>query len=110
MDVLLAFAAALVTLRLAAELIRKWRVRRAPELLAWAASLAAFAAASARSPGRRGGLGRSCVPGLLPLRRLTAALLGRVAPARRCPVAGPVALVYAGPRSASRSRCRSIPP
>ena len=46
MDVLLAFAAALVTLRLAAELVRKWRVRRGPELVAWAASLAAFAAAS----------------------------------------------------------------
>src|SRR5688572_6229947 len=46
MDVLLAFAAALVTLRLAAELLRRWRTRRAPELLAWAASLAAFAAAS----------------------------------------------------------------
>ena len=46
MDALLAFAAALLTLRLAAELVRKWRARRAPELLAWAASLAAFAAAS----------------------------------------------------------------
>jgi hypothetical protein len=46
MDVLLAFAAALVTLRLAAELFRKWYARRAPELLAWAASLTAFAAAS----------------------------------------------------------------
>jgi hypothetical protein len=46
MDVLLAFAAAILTLRLAAELIRKWRARRAPELLAWAASLAAFSAAS----------------------------------------------------------------
>lgn len=47
MDVLLAFAAALVSLRLAAELVR--RHRRAPrgELLAWAASLAAFSLASA---------------------------------------------------------------
>ena len=47
MDVVLPFAAALVSLRLAADLLRRWRTRRAPELLAWAASLAAFAAASA---------------------------------------------------------------
>ncbi|HKP10386.1 MAG TPA: hypothetical protein VJT76_06600, partial [Gaiella sp.] len=46
MDVVLAFAAALVSLRLAADLVRRWRGRRAPELLAWGASLAAFAAAS----------------------------------------------------------------
>jgi hypothetical protein len=47
MDVLLPFAAALVSLRLAAELLRKSRTRRAPEHLAWAGSLAAFAVASA---------------------------------------------------------------
>ena len=46
MDVLLAFAAAILTLRLAAELMRKWTARHAPELLAWAASLATFSAAS----------------------------------------------------------------
>jgi hypothetical protein len=46
MDVVLAFAAALVSLRLAADLVRRWRSRRTPELLAWGASLAAFAAAS----------------------------------------------------------------
>jgi dipeptidyl aminopeptidase/acylaminoacyl peptidase len=46
MDVLLPFAAALVSLRLAGELFRRWRSRRAPELLGWGASLAAFAAAS----------------------------------------------------------------
>lgn len=46
MDVLLAFAGALVALRLTAELVRRWRERRAPELLVWAASLAAFALAS----------------------------------------------------------------
>ena len=46
MDVVLAFIAALVSLRLAADLIRRWRDRRTPELLAWGASLAAFAAAS----------------------------------------------------------------
>ena len=47
MDVLIPFLAALVTFRLSAELVRRWRTRRAPELVAWAASLAAFAAASA---------------------------------------------------------------
>ncbi|HEU0337610.1 MAG TPA: hypothetical protein VFR43_13700 [Gaiellaceae bacterium] len=47
MDALLAFAAALVSLRLAAELVRRHRRRRAPELAAWAASLGAYAVASA---------------------------------------------------------------
>ena len=47
MDVLIPFLAALVSFRLSAELVRRWRTRRAPELVAWAASLAAFAAASA---------------------------------------------------------------
>ena len=47
MDVVLAFAAGLVSLRLAADLVRRWRSRRTPELIAWGASLAAFAAASA---------------------------------------------------------------
>ena len=46
MDALLAFAATLVSLRLAAELIRRWRVRRTPELAAWSASLGAYAIAS----------------------------------------------------------------
>ena len=47
MDALLAFAAALVTLRLTALLARRWQARRAPELLAWAAALGAFSVASA---------------------------------------------------------------
>lgn len=47
MDALLAFAAALVSLRLAAELVRRHRRTRARELAWWAASLAAFAVASA---------------------------------------------------------------
>jgi hypothetical protein len=46
MDVVLPFAAALVSLRLAADLLRRWRTRRATELLAWGGSLAAFALAS----------------------------------------------------------------
>lgn len=47
MDALAAFAAALVTLRLTALLVARWRARRAPELAAWASALGAFAVASA---------------------------------------------------------------
>lgn len=47
MEALLAFAAALLALRLAGRLAGRWRARRSPELLAWAASLAAFALAAA---------------------------------------------------------------
>lgn len=46
MDALLAFGAALVSLRLSAELVRRYRRLRAPELLAWAAALAAYAVAA----------------------------------------------------------------
>jgi hypothetical protein len=46
-EALLAFAAALLTLRLAGLLLRRWRERRDPQFAAWAAGLAAFAAASA---------------------------------------------------------------
>lgn len=46
MDALLAFGAALVSLRLSAELARRFRRRRSRELLAWAAALAAYAAAA----------------------------------------------------------------
>jgi hypothetical protein len=46
-EALLAFAAALVALRLAGGLVGRWRARRRPELAAWAASLGAYAVASA---------------------------------------------------------------
>jgi hypothetical protein len=46
MDVLLAFGAAVLTLRLAGALLARWRARRAPELAAWAASLLCYAIAS----------------------------------------------------------------
>jgi hypothetical protein len=46
-EALLAFGAALLALRLGGALAARWRVRRAPELAAWAASLVAYAAASA---------------------------------------------------------------
>jgi hypothetical protein len=46
-EALLAFAAALVALRLAGRVFARWRVRRAPELLAWSGALFAYALASA---------------------------------------------------------------
>ncbi len=47
MDALVAFAAALIALRLAGALARRWRASRRPELAAWAWSLAAYAVAAA---------------------------------------------------------------
>jgi dipeptide/tripeptide permease len=44
---LLALGAALVSLRLSAELLRRWRARRSPELAAWTASLASYSLGSA---------------------------------------------------------------
>jgi hypothetical protein len=46
-EALLAFAAALLTLRLAGLLLRRWRERRDPQFAAWAAGLGAYAIASA---------------------------------------------------------------
>ena len=46
MEVLLAFGAAILALRLAGLVARRWRVRRAPELLAWSAALFSYAVAS----------------------------------------------------------------
>ncbi len=47
MDVVFAFAAAIVATRLTAELVRRHRSRPQPGLLAWSAALAAFAIAAA---------------------------------------------------------------
>jgi hypothetical protein len=44
---LVAFAAALLSLRLAGALAARWRARRAPELACWSAALLAYAIASA---------------------------------------------------------------
>jgi hypothetical protein len=46
-EALLAFGAALLALRLAGDLARRFRARRAPELAAWGASLLCYAIASA---------------------------------------------------------------
>jgi hypothetical protein len=45
-EALLAFAAALLALRLAGDLVSRYRVRRSPQLATWAASLLAYAIAS----------------------------------------------------------------
>ena len=56
MDALLAFAAALIALRLSGDLVRRYRARRRPELAAWAAGLAAYSvAAGARAWGAAAG-------------------------------------------------------
>ena len=47
MEALLAFAAALLALRLAGAIAARWRDRRRPELAAWSAALFAYAVASA---------------------------------------------------------------
>jgi hypothetical protein len=98
-DALLAFGAALIALRLSGDLVRRWRARRAPELAAWAAGLAAYALAA-------GGLAWASAAGwsdaafrvyYLGGALLTAALLGAgslLLMRRRW--AGPLALVYTG--------------
>lgn len=47
MEALIALAAALLSTRLAADLLARWRRQRAPQLAAWSASLGAYAVASA---------------------------------------------------------------
>lgn len=99
MEALLAFAAALVTLRLSADLLRRYRRRRAPELLAWSAALGSYAlAAAALAWGTAAGWNDAAFRvyylggGLL-----TAALLGSgslLLVGRRW--VGPLALAYAG--------------
>jgi hypothetical protein len=98
-EALVAFGAALVALRLAGRLLTRWRERRRPELAAWAASLTAYAVASAALAwGAAAGWSEApfrlyYLCGAL----LTAALLGTgsllLAGFRR---AAPLALVYSG--------------
>ncbi|MGI8607001.1 MAG: hypothetical protein ACR2L0_07605 [Gaiellaceae bacterium] len=99
MEALLAFGAALLTLRLGGDLGRRYRASRRPELAAWAASLVAYAIASgALAAGAAGGWGEAAFRvyylfgGLL-----TAALLGAgslLLVGRRW--AAPLAPVYVG--------------
>jgi hypothetical protein len=98
-DALVAFAAALLSFRLAGLLAARWRASRRPELLAWSAGLAAYAiAAAAIAWGEADGWDSRAfrvyyAAGAL----LTAPLLGAgsllLAGRRK---AAPVALVYAG--------------
>jgi hypothetical protein len=98
-DALLALAAALVTLRLSGDLVRRFRRRRSPELAAWAAGLAAYSlAAGALAWGAAAGWSDAAfrvyyLGGAL----LTAALLGAgsllLVGRRRV---APVALLYVG--------------
>jgi hypothetical protein len=99
MEALLAFAAALVSLRLSGRLAGRWRARRAPELAMWAASLFSYAvAAAALAWGAAGGWNDEAFRvyylfGAL----LTAPLLGAgslLLTGRRWVI--PVMLVYAG--------------
>lgn len=99
MEALLAFAAALVSLRLSADLLRRYRRRRAPELLAWSAALGSYAlAAAALAWGAAAGWNDAAFRGYyLGGGLLTAALLGSgslLLAGRRW--SGPLALAYAG--------------
>jgi hypothetical protein len=99
MDALLAFAAALVALRLAGRLASRWRVVRRPELAAWSVSLLAFAIASgALAAGAAAGFGEiSFRVYYLCGAMLTAPLLGLGSLLlRKVRWALPVALVYCG--------------
>lgn len=99
MDALLAFAATLVSLRLAAELLRRHRARPAAELVAWAGSLAAFALGSgALAWGAAAGWDdRAFRVYYLFGGLLTAALLGAGSLLRAGKTwAAPVALLYTG--------------
>ena len=96
---LVPFAAALLSFRLAAELVRRYRRRRALELLAWAASLGTFAAASAALAwgAAAGWDDRSFRAYYLFGGLLTAALLGAGSLLRvGARMAGPAILFYAG--------------
>jgi len=98
-DALLAFAATLVSLRLAAELLRRHRARPAAELVAWAGSLAAFALGSgALAWGAAAGWDdRAFRVYYLFGGLLTAALLGAGSLLRAGKTwAAPVALLYTG--------------
>ena len=99
MDALVAFAAALLSFRLAGLLAARWRASRRPELLAWAAGLGAYAiAAAAIAWGEAHGWdGRSFRIYYAAGALLTAPLLGAgsllLAGHRK---AAPIALVYVG--------------
>jgi hypothetical protein len=98
-EALLAFAAALVALRLSGRVAGRWRTRRAPELLAWSAALFAYAVAAAALAwgAAHGWDARAFRVYYLFGGLLTAPLLGTGSLLLwRRRAAGPVALLYAG--------------
>jgi len=98
-EALLAFAAALIAFRLAGRVARRWRTRRAPELLAWSAALFAYAVAAAALAwgAAHGWDARAFRVYYLFGGLLTAPLLGAGSLLLwRRSAAGPIALVYAG--------------
>src|SRR5437667_1506516 len=99
MEGLLAFAAALLALRLSGRVARRWRLRRAPELLAWSAALFAYAVAAAALAwgAAQGWDGRAFRVYYLFGGLLTAPLLGTGSLLLwRRRAAGPAALVFVG--------------
>ena len=99
MEALLAFAAALIALRLSGRVAQRWRARRAPELLAWSAALFAYAVASAALAwgAAHGWDARAIRVYYLFGGLLTAPLLGAGSLLLwRRRAAGPIVLVYAG--------------
>ncbi|HVM68832.1 MAG TPA: hypothetical protein VNT23_07260 [Gaiellaceae bacterium] len=99
MEALLAFGAALLTLRLAGLVAARWRARRSPGLLAWSVGLAAYALGTAALAwgAAAGWDDRAFRAYYLFGGLLTAPLLGAgslLGVGRRA--AGPIALVYAG--------------
>ncbi len=98
-EVLLAFGAAILALRLAGLVARRWRARRAPELLAWSAALLSYAVASGALAwgAAHGWDARAFRVYYLFGGLLTAPLLGAGSLLLwRRYAAGPVALVYTG--------------
>jgi hypothetical protein len=98
-EALLAFAAALIALRLSGRVARRWRGRRSPELLAWSAALFAYAIASAALAwgAAHGWDARAFRVYYLFGGLLTAPLLGAGSLLLwRRRTAGPLALAYAG--------------
>lgn len=99
MEALLGFAAALIALRLTGRVARRWRVRRAPELLAWSAALFSYAVAAAALAwgAAHGWDARAFRIYYLFGGLLTAPLLGAGSLLLwRRRAAGPIALLYAG--------------
>jgi hypothetical protein len=98
-EALLAFAAALIALRLTGRVARRWRAQRAPELLAWSAALFSYALATAALAwgAAHGWDARAFRVYYLFGGLLTAPLLGAGSLLLwRRPAAGPIALLYAG--------------